>query len=297
MKINDLLQEVTVARRMADFFRRPLYHVTSLENAANILKSNELMGSLSAWEPLGTYNKSASPFYISFATKRDANFGLQYMHDQEVTVLFEFSGFNGYEKKRVDYWEEIDKEYGDHQGKYYYRTRTEDEIRMYLQDRSVSNIKKYIKRIDVAFYGKTKYPENSRKLLRIIEKSHKNVRYHKTMSGLLTASKGVSFDEIMEFVGDATSQKPVATQLHITEIEKKKFNEILDKKRRGLSVNISEKNWYDLHKKFSKSTELEIRNMFTEFHDMFSKYRMDSDLGGYNSMYSYVRNKNNTTKA
>ena len=50
MKIKDLLKEVTLTRRLSDWIRRPLYHITPTASMADMLKRDEMIGSTSMYE-------------------------------------------------------------------------------------------------------------------------------------------------------------------------------------------------------------------------------------------------------
>lgn len=278
MRISELLQEVTIRRRVVDWLTKPLYHVTSLESAALILKSNKMRGSMSAFEPSGTFNKNASPFYVSMATSRNAQYGLSMMREMKPVVMFEFKGMKEFEQSTLNYWEQEDSVYGQNQGKVFYKFHNEDEKRIYLETRNIENIKKYIKRVDVAFYGDANYPSDSRKLLRTINAAYPNARYHKTMSGLLSADRGVSFDEVMELVSGATEQTSIVDRETSTAGDLDSLAAMIAAKKANKKFRITDKVAWDIISRTGKSNIPRVVQLFTELNKMFVKAKtIDKD--------------------
>ena len=128
----------------------------------------------------------------------------------------------------------------------------------------------------MAFYADANFPRDSRKLLRTINAEYPNAVYHKTMSGLLTAGKGVSFDEVMKLVETATEQKPLFQKESTVDGDLDLLQKIINAKHNKKPYNISEKRFWALFSRTGKTNNPKIEKLYVELNQMFVKAKMSN---------------------
>ena len=129
----------------------------------------------------------------------------------------------------------------------------------------------------MAFYGKTNIPSDARDLLKIIHSQFPKAKFHKTVSGLLTADKGVSFDEIMEFTGLYTSKTSMATKETTIAGDIEVLAGIVSAKKSGKGYKITPEKFNEIFSRARNSNDERAIDAFVEINKMYLRAKLDTE--------------------